>query len=100
MMLDALSDRLMNRLAYRNFGSYDTMVVTHSVNVLSSGTQAGARWYEVRNVAFGTPYVYQQGSYAPDQKFRWMGSIAMDRAGNMALGKSEGERKERGYRSK
>jgi hypothetical protein len=86
MLLDALSDRLMYRPAYRNFGTYDTMVVTHSVNVLSSGNQAGTRWYEIRNVATGTPFIYQQGTYAPDSKWRWMGSIAMDKVGNMAIG--------------
>jgi hypothetical protein len=32
--------------------------------------------------------VYQQGTYAPDAKYRWMGSVAMDKAGNIALGYS------------
>ncbi|HMA33729.1 MAG TPA: hypothetical protein VKY74_04545, partial [Chloroflexia bacterium] len=83
--LDGLGDRLMFRLAYRNFGGYDTVVLNHSVNV--GGGQAGVRWYEVRNPT-GTPSLYQQGTYAPDTTSRWMGSIAMDHAGDIAVGYS------------
>ncbi len=82
--LDGLGDRLMHRLAYRNFGSYESLVVSHSVNVASSGTQAGFRWYEVRSPN-GTPAIYQQGSFAPNADHRWMPSIAMDRDGNIGL---------------
>src|SRR5438034_1098865 len=35
-----------------------------------------------------TPVVYQQGTYAPDSNYRWMGSIAMDKAGDVAVGYS------------
>lgn len=88
--LDSLADRLMYRLAYRNFGSYEAVVVNHAVKVggNSRKTQSSAtRWYEVRNLS-GTPSVYQQSSYAPDNTSRWMGSIAMDKLGNIALGYS------------
>jgi subtilase family serine protease len=82
--LDALADRLMYRLQYRNFGSHDSLVVNHTVDV--DGTDhAGIRWYEVRDPN-GSPVIYQQGSYAPDGDNRWMGSAAMDSAGNMAIG--------------
>ena len=83
--LDNLSDRFMYRLAYRNFGDHESLVVNHTVNV---GGVDGIRWYELRdpNNAAGAS-VYQQGTYAPtDGLFRWMGSIAMDRMGDMALG--------------
>ncbi len=87
--LDSLGDRLMYRLAYRNFGTYQTMVATHSVAVGTSrkNPYTGVRWYEVRNPG-GTPVVYQQSTFSPDTTFRWMPSIAMDKAGNMALGYS------------
>ncbi len=85
--LDGIGDRLMHRLAYRNFGDHESLVVTHSVNAASSGTLAGVRWYEIRNPST-TPSLYQQGTFAPDTTHRWMGSIAMDRSGNMALGYS------------
>ena len=82
--LDSLGDRLMFRNAYRNFGDHEALVVTHSV---TAGSSTGPRWYEIRSPN-GTPTVFQQGTFAPDTSFRWMGSIAMDSAGDMALGYS------------
>ena len=82
--LDAISDRVMYRLQYRNFGTYQTLVVNHTVDV--DGTNhAGIRWYELRDSGSGFA-IQQQGTYAPDSDHRWMGSIAMDGAGDMALG--------------
>ena len=83
--LDTLGDRMMFRLAYRNFGDHESLVANHTVTGSNSNT--GVRWYEVRDPN-GTPTVYQQGTYAPDASFRWMGSIAMDGAGDIALGYS------------
>jgi hypothetical protein len=79
----------MYRLAYRNFTTYESLVVTHSVSVGTNrkNMYAGVRWYELRNPN-GTPTVYQQSTFAPDTNFRWMGSIAQDKQGNMALGYS------------
>jgi uncharacterized membrane protein len=82
--LDSLADRLMYRLAYRNFGSHESLVVNHSVVAGSSG---GVRWYEIQNPG-GTPVVAQQSTFAPDSSYRWMGSVAMDQSGDMALGYS------------
>jgi hypothetical protein len=83
--LDTLYDRTMFRLAYRNFGSHESLVTNHSVDV--GGDQAGIRWYEVRDPD-NTPFIYQQGTYAPDALHRWMGSAAQDRDGNLAVGYS------------
>ena len=84
--LDAIPDRLMYRLQYRKFSTYQSMVTCHSVNI-GSGV-AGIRWYELRNTGSGWT-VYQQSTYGPsDGHSRWMGSIAMDTAGNIALGYS------------
>jgi hypothetical protein len=87
--LDSLADRLMYRLAYRNFGTYQSLVVNHSVSVGGRGKNqtAGVRWYELRNPN-GTPTIFQQGTFSPDSTYRWMGSIAMDKLGDMALGYS------------
>lgn len=82
--LDSLADRLMYRLAYRNLGTKEALVVNHSVVAGSSG---GVRWYEIDNPG-GTPSVAQQSTFAPDSKYRWMGSIAMDKAGDIAVGYS------------
>jgi hypothetical protein len=83
--LDSLADRLMYRLAYRNFGTHESLVVNHSVAVNGGG--GGVRWYEIQNPS-GTPTLAQQGTFAPDSSYRWMGSIAMDQAGDIALGYS------------
>ncbi|HZN74104.1 MAG TPA: hypothetical protein VFC00_20750 [Micromonosporaceae bacterium] len=86
--LDILSyrQRVTWRLAYRNFGSYQTMVTNQSVEATPG--MAGERWYEIRRTN-GTYTVHQQGTYAPnDGVHRWMGSIAMDKKGNAALGYS------------
>jgi hypothetical protein len=83
--LDAISDRLMHRLQYRNFGSYQSIVANQTVDVGSD--HAGIRWYELRNTGSGW-IVYQQGTYAPDATHRWMGSVAMDGDGNIAAGYS------------
>jgi hypothetical protein len=82
--LDSLGDRLMYRLAYRNFGDHESLLANHSV---TAGTSVGVRWYELRSPG-ATPTIYQQGTYAPDASFRWMGSIAMDGSGNIAVGYS------------
>jgi len=86
--LDILSyrQRPTFRLAYRNFKTYESLVTNQSVEATAG--VAGARWYEIRRTG-GTYSIYQQGTYAPgDGVHRWMGSVAMDKKGNMALGYS------------
>jgi hypothetical protein len=88
--LDSLADRLMYRLAYRKFADgHEALLVNHSVKLGSTrkNTYTGARWYEVRSPN-ATPVVFQQSSYGPDTTSRWMGSAAMDKQGNIALGYS------------
>jgi hypothetical protein len=84
--LDVLGDRLMFRLVYRNFfGNHESLLINHSV---VADARIGVRWYEVRSPG-SSPTIYQQGTFAPiDQLYRWMGSIAMDGAGNIAVGYS------------
>ncbi|HXI45544.1 MAG TPA: hypothetical protein VNH13_04535, partial [Candidatus Acidoferrales bacterium] len=84
--LDPLSDRLMYRLQYRNFGDHQSLVLNHTVDV--DGTdRAGIRWYELRKPA-STWSIYQQGTFSPDATDRWLGSAAMDGNGNIGLGYS------------
>ena len=89
--LDSLGDRLMYRVGYRNFGDHESLVANHSVAVgggkRGNNGVAGIRWYEIRNPS-GAPFVYQQGTFSPDSTHRWMGSIAMDQAGNILVGYS------------
>ncbi|MDQ2943845.1 MAG: hypothetical protein M3R21_09295 [Candidatus Dormibacteraeota bacterium] len=86
--LESLADRAMYRLAYRNFGDHEALVFNHTIEVGSGATlHSGVRWYELRPSS-GNLTVFQQGTYSPDNNWRWMGSIAMDKSGNMALGYS------------
>src|SRR3954470_11393070 len=80
--VDGLADRLMFRLAYRNLGDHESLVVNHTV---SGGALGGVRWYEIRNPN-AAPSIYQQGTVVDPDTDYWLGSIAMDRVGNMALG--------------
>jgi uncharacterized membrane protein len=83
--LDSLGDRPMYRMAYRNFGDHDALVVNHSV---AAGSSVGVRWYELRSPFNGAFTLYQQGTFAPDSTYRWMASAAMDGAGDIAIGYS------------
>ena len=86
--LDILSyrQRPTFRLAYRNFDTYESLVTNQSVEALPG--IAGSRWYEIRRVG-NTYSIQQQGTFAPnDGIHRWMGSVAQDKKGDMALGYS------------
>ncbi len=85
-LLETLGDRLMYRLAYRNFGDHEALVANHTVSTTVGGaTVTGLRWYEVR-ISNGIPTLFQQSTYAPDGDDRFMGSAALDQSGNMAIG--------------
>jgi hypothetical protein len=79
--LDGLGDRLMYRVAYRNFGAYDAVVLNHSASV--SGI-AGIRWYEIHDLS--SPTLIQQSTYNPDSTYRWMGSVNLDASNDIAVG--------------
>ena len=91
--LDSLAyGYMMQRMTYRNFGPYQTLLFNHTVAADGdpSHDHAGIRWYELRTQTreqIQTPWeIYQHGTYAPDGHDRWLGSIAMDVNGNIALG--------------
>src|SRR5437660_301008 len=68
--LDALGDRLMYRLAYRNFGTHETLVANHSIRGSGTGKAASAvRWYEVRSPG-SSPVIFQQGTVG-GARARW-----------------------------
>ena len=86
--LDSLADRLMYRLSYRNLSGSERLVINHAV---TSGSGVGIRWYELTNAAGQTlgnanPVLRQQGTFAPTNDFRWMGSAAIDKTGGIAVG--------------
>jgi hypothetical protein len=104
--VDALSNRPMMQLKYRNFRKFATIVFNQTIDVSGSipivlgftpaHEVAGIRWYELRK-SRDSWTIYQQGTYAPqprdataeDQLLHyWMGSAAIDKHGHIALGYS------------
>jgi hypothetical protein len=83
---DAISDRFMHRISYRNFGNYEAIVASHTVdaNFPALPAKAGVRWYELRRTT-GNWSIFQQGTYAPDADSRWMGSININSKGQIGL---------------
>jgi hypothetical protein len=86
--VDSLSGLLMFRLAYRNFGDHESMVVDHAVKPGQGSTATVAiRWYELRaEPAGGSFSLYQSGTFQHKTDNLWMASIAMDKQGNIAMG--------------
>jgi hypothetical protein len=86
--IDSVGDRFMPRLSYRNFGSYESFLVSHTIQVgTGSSQQTGIRWYELRGS--GTPTLFQEGTISFDQStFRFVPSMAQDRNADAAVGYS------------
>jgi len=85
-ILDPLRELLMNRIHYRNFGTHESIVCCHSID-LDGNDWAGVRWYELRRTGGtgGTWSVYQEGTYSPDSDHRWMPTIGLSATGNIGL---------------
>jgi hypothetical protein len=82
--LDGLADRLMFRNQYRRFADgHESLLDNYTV---SANSVAGIRWIELRRTVPGNWTLFQQSTYQPDTTWRWMGSIASDNQGNIALG--------------
>jgi hypothetical protein len=86
--LDSQGDKLIQGLIYRNFGDRESIAASHSI--ATAAQAGGVRWYEFRLNRRRDPVLYQQGTYAPDGFSRWLGSIGMDRNGDIAIGYSFG----------
>jgi len=82
--LDCVPTAFMYMAQYREFPGYASVVLNHTVDV--DGTNhAGIRWYELRKIGNAPWTVYQEGTYAPDDESRWLGSICMDKDGNIGM---------------
>ncbi len=90
--LDTLAERLMNQLQYTNIGGVESLWANHTVHCCGTSTgPAGIHWLQV-NVTGGnvstTPVQQQIYPGTSDGLHRWMGSLAVDKKGDMALGYS------------
>jgi len=89
--LDPLDELQMYRAQYRHFAAHDSLLINTTVDATGHNL-AGIRWAELRRVA-GAWSLHQEGTYAPaGGDHRWMGSAAMDKNGNIALGYSVSSR--------
>jgi Divergent InlB B-repeat domain len=90
-LLDAYAGRLTGRMPYRNYGDHTALFTTETDGSTASPANGPAaptapRFYEVRLSSSGDLYIYQVGTFAPDTtNFRFIPSIAADRAGNIAV---------------
>jgi hypothetical protein len=95
--LDSLGDRVMQKVQYRKIGTAESLWVVHTTcgtgqdaagACATSTTSAQPQWVQI-DVTGGTVNTtpVQEQIYAPDATlYRWMGSLAVDGQGNMALG--------------
>jgi hypothetical protein len=86
--LDVQGDKLMQRLVYRKIGKRESIVAVHSIYTKAGG--GGVRWYEFRLDKHRNPYLYQEGTYAPDGFYRFLPSPDTDRNGDIGIGYSFG----------
>jgi hypothetical protein len=90
--LDSLGDRLMYRLALRRTTNAANVPTNHFLvsHAIANGTTGAKRWYEFTSPAnnFTALTTHQGGTYAPDATYRFMGSLAMDKVGDIAMGYS------------
>jgi hypothetical protein len=89
-LLDVLQIRAMVQNQYTNFGGTESLWVPHTVRRANTTGNAAPRWYQV-NVTGGNvaPAIPQAATWDPDGAnlfHRFMPSLALDRAGNMAMG--------------
>ena len=85
--LDPLREVIMYRAAYRNFGDHEALIGNYTVDA-NGADRAGVRWFELRRTGADSWTLFQEGTWSPDTNSRWMGGIAMDKQGNVALGYS------------
>lgn len=87
--LDMHSDQLMHRFVYKQFADHGSLVATHTIIGPWPKYSPTIRWYELRllpNVENNLPVIYQQGSLGMNSMHRFLGSIALDKMNNIAIG--------------
>lgn len=84
--IDALFNRAMRQLHYRaTNNNTESMVVNQVVD--AGGGVAGIRWWEIFRSG-GSWSIRQESTYSPDNTYRFMGAMAINSQGDIALGYS------------
>ena len=80
--LNSYGSYVVGRMPYRNYGDHQSLFTSETF-----GAVTGILFYEMRIASSGDLSMYQEGSFQPDTtNFRFIPSIASDRAGNIAIG--------------
>ncbi|HQX56853.1 MAG TPA: carboxypeptidase-like regulatory domain-containing protein [Pyrinomonadaceae bacterium] len=87
--IETLNERMMMQAQYRNISGVESVWVNHSTGTASTSTPVSIQWAQI-NVTGGTvvttPVQQQIFNNGADGVNRFMGSLAVDRLGNMAIG--------------
>ncbi|MCC7248718.1 MAG: proprotein convertase P-domain-containing protein [Lysobacter sp.] len=89
--LDPIREALLNQLVYRNMGTHEVIVGTLATNQNPARTgtvvDSAVRWFELRRTGGGNWTLFQEGTFSPGDAdtHHLMGTIAMDKFGNMAM---------------
>jgi hypothetical protein len=85
--IDGIPAVIMNQIHYQNFGTHESIILNFITDATAGNNIAGIRWMEIRRSEDTDPWtIYQEGTFAPDDGVdRFMGAIAMDGQGNIAL---------------
>jgi hypothetical protein len=86
--LDSNSDRLNYRVAYRNFGTDESLLITQTVRLSQEPYTAGTRVYQLKRSG-GAFSVDEQSTIGNETASRWIGSGAQDYQGNIAVSYSQ-----------
>ncbi len=79
--LSAYGSHVIGRMPYRNYGDHQSLFTSEDVNTVTA-----IIFYEMRIASNGDLFMYQEGTFQPDTtNFRFIPSIASDRAGNIAV---------------
>lgn len=87
-LLGSHANGLAHEASYRDFGTYDSVILSHATSVPGEGVAdtVAVRWYEIRGIKTGQYAVYQQSTFAPEDGLgRWMPAAMLDNRGNMLL---------------
>ncbi|MDF2438735.1 MAG: hypothetical protein K0Q95_3111 [Bacteroidota bacterium] len=86
-MLDGIGGVATYRAQYRRWTGYNTVLLNWGVLISATPRQRAIKWVELRELTTnpGVWTLFQEGTYQPDTKTRWCGSIAMDDNGSIGL---------------
>lgn len=87
--IDTLADRVMKQVQYRNISGTESLWVNHTTGTTAASSPVGIQWAQINvtgTTVNTTPVQQQIFNNGADGLHRFMGSLAVDKQGNMALG--------------